>query len=240
MLTLYHCNTSYASQIVRLYLAEMNIEWQSQHVNLRKQEQITSDYRNINPTGLVPCLVDNVQHKTIANSTDIMLYLDDNYVAPTQQLAEESRPEVVKFCRYLEGLHDPHLRTLSYCYLFIPKGSIEPEKKERLMSLAKQHPNKARGEFILKIANGDFSDEELSVAEQAIFLALAKLQSILEQSQAEFLFANKYTMADAGATAALFRIEKLDLLTEIEKHHLLSDYYGAMKRRDSFEVADMC
>ncbi len=78
MITLHHCNISYASHKARLYLAEKGLPWHSVHIDLRKQENISSDYRNINPNGVVLAMQDE-QGKIHCGSTELMQYLEKTY-----------------------------------------------------------------------------------------------------------------------------------------------------------------
>ncbi|MCP4474211.1 MAG: glutathione S-transferase family protein [Gammaproteobacteria bacterium] len=116
MLTLYHSMRSYASQKVRLYLAEKSIPWKSQHIDLLKQEHLTPTYIAINPRALVPTLI--AGDKTIFNSSDIMQYIEDHFPSTATIDADLSK-RIYNFCKDDEKLHDPHIRTLSYHYLWL-------------------------------------------------------------------------------------------------------------------------
>jgi len=56
MLELYHNNISVCSQRARLVLAEKGVPWTSHHVNLIKGEQLSLEFKALNPRGLVPVL----------------------------------------------------------------------------------------------------------------------------------------------------------------------------------------
>tara|TARA_R110000868_G_scaffold410505_4_gene698898 strand:- start:147951 stop:148637 length:687 start_codon:yes stop_codon:yes gene_type:complete len=228
MLNLYHCNTSYASQKTRLFLAEFEIPYEDIHIDLRKQEHITSDYRDINPTGTVPTLRDG--DTLIFNSTDIMVYLSERY----------QRDEIIAFCRRHEALHDPYLRTLSYHHLFCSADERQNKDIDNIIAIASQHPNKARGEFLIRAARGEFTEMELSLAKQILLAELDTMEALLKTNKHGLMFGNSYSMADANATAVLFRMEKIGLLNEISETTMLIDYYQNMKSRPSFKKAHMC
>ncbi len=239
MLTLYHCDSSYASQILRLFLQAMSIDWQSHHVDLRKQEHITSDYRQINPNGTVPSLKDTNYNKLITNSTDIMIHLEQHYLTDQQRPTELLRQRIHAFCFSQEGLHDPHLRTLSYVKLFLAPEAKANLDLEKLQQTAKNHPNKKRGEFLQRAATGKITQQEIDTANQAIADYLLTLDSLLQQQESSYLFDNKLTMADAAAIAALFRIKKLAMGELIAQHERIEDYYQRMQRCDFFESAKL-
>ena len=74
MPTLYHTDTSYYSQIVRLVLEEEGVQYKSRHFDIHSSmEQLNSWYLNINPNGVVPTLI--YQGKPIVESRDISLFV---------------------------------------------------------------------------------------------------------------------------------------------------------------------
>ena len=74
MPTLYHTDTSYYSQIVRLVLEEEGVQYKSRHFDIHSSmEQLNSWYLNINPNGNVPTLI--YQGKPIVESKDISLFV---------------------------------------------------------------------------------------------------------------------------------------------------------------------
>jgi len=60
-LHLFHFALSNCSQRVRLGLEEKGLAWTSHHLDLPGNEHVTSDYRRINPNGVVPALVHDGQ-----------------------------------------------------------------------------------------------------------------------------------------------------------------------------------
>jgi glutathione S-transferase len=233
MLVLYHDYNSYASQKVRLYLAEKNICYESQHLDLLKQEHLTAAYQKINPRGLVPAL--NDAGKIVVNSTDIMKYIEDKYVSDSSCDIELAQ-QLYDFCKQDEGLHDPHIRVLSYHYLWMDSEK-SPDEINRILILAQQHPDKARGAFLSRAVQRQITAEEISHAKQAVITALDDMEQRLRCTPSGFLFGDAYTMADSVATARLFRLHRLNFAELIQQYPLTSSYYEAMKKRDSFLAA---
>jgi glutathione S-transferase len=236
-LQLYHCNTSYASQKVRLFMAQMGIPYESRHIDIRAQEHITSNYREINPNGLVPTLV--AAGKVICGSTSIMVYLHDKYCKDGQKMSPKLRKAIISFCFAHEALHDPHMRTLSYCLIFMANKKYSAET-ERLLEVADNHPNKERGEFLKAAIRGELTSQNIKIAEHQIKQALQEMDTLLSGNpDSGFMFGNKYSMADAVATAGLFRVEKLQMQDEIKDNKLLAIYYERMRQLPSFNAAGM-
>jgi glutathione S-transferase len=80
MLELHHNNISVCAQKVRIVLAEKNLPWTGRHVSLAKGEQLTPEFKKLNPRGVVPVLVHD--GSTIVESSVICSYLDDVFPDP--------------------------------------------------------------------------------------------------------------------------------------------------------------
>ena len=57
MIQLYHNDMSSCAQKVRIVLAEKGLEWEGHHLSLRDGESRTSEYKKLNPNGVVPTLI---------------------------------------------------------------------------------------------------------------------------------------------------------------------------------------
>ena len=80
MLKLLHHSTSVCSSKVRFALAEKNLDFEGQIIDLIKGEQHTPAYLKLNPKGVVPTLIDDGM--VIVESNVICEYLDDVFASP--------------------------------------------------------------------------------------------------------------------------------------------------------------
>lgn len=80
MLKLYDYPDCPFCQKVRVVLAEKDLEYEKVFVDLRKQEQKSSEFLRMNPYGKVPVLVD--EDEVVYDSTVINEYLEDEYPLP--------------------------------------------------------------------------------------------------------------------------------------------------------------
>ncbi len=81
MLELYHNNISVCAQKVRVVLAEKNLPWTSHHLSLAKGDQLTAEFKKLNPRGVVPVLVHD--GNVIVESSVICAYLDETFPSPS-------------------------------------------------------------------------------------------------------------------------------------------------------------
>ena len=81
MIELYHNDMSVCAQKVRFTLGEKSLPWTSHHLNLRAGDQQEPEYVKLNPSAVVPTLVDD--GNVIIESTVINEYLDDAYPEPS-------------------------------------------------------------------------------------------------------------------------------------------------------------
>ena len=80
MLKLYNYPDCPFCQKVRVVLAEKDLEFEKVLVDLRKQDQKTPEFLQLNPYGKVPVLVD--EDVVVYDSTIINEYLDEEYPLP--------------------------------------------------------------------------------------------------------------------------------------------------------------
>lgn len=74
MLKLYHAATSVCSQKVRVGLAEIGLDYDSELLDLQKGDQFDPEYLRLNPEGVVPTLIDG--DLVVIESSMVLDYLD--------------------------------------------------------------------------------------------------------------------------------------------------------------------
>jgi glutathione S-transferase len=108
------------------------------------------------------------------------------------------------------------------------------EEVKRVLDIARKHPNKARGAFLAKAVQGQFTEVEIDAAKSKVVERLNKVEKLLADSQSGFIFGNRYSMADSVVTALLCRLQRLSFFEIINQYKLVSSYYERMKKRPSF------
>ena len=125
-LHLYHFSKSNCSMRVRITLEEKCVPWISHHLDLHKAENITPEYFDIHPKGLVPTLVhDGV---VIIESTDIIYYLDDTYASPA--LRPKNKLDQKKMLSWMRLAADHHIHVKTYMFANQIGKSMAKNKSE--------------------------------------------------------------------------------------------------------------
>ena len=106
MLTLYHHGSSVCAAKVRMYLAEKDLDWQGEYIDILKGDQFTPEYLKLNPKAVVPTLVhDNL---VVRDSTVICEYVEDAFPdsPPIRPQSPADRAEVMYWTKAVdEDLH---------------------------------------------------------------------------------------------------------------------------------------
>ena len=238
---LYHCPGSLYSQMVKLVLAEKNIQWQSHILNLLTFENLQPSYVKLNPQGVVPTLVD--EDKVICDSVEIMYYLDRQF--PNPQLTP-TESELQQKMHYWIDLHQqlPMGEIVYGNYKgfdgMVLRRSIQVKEKhivglmQASPDLKKEYANKLDSVRELNKTIRDF--QKMRQINARIEPALDELESELKQS--EWLVNNYYSLADVVWAATLHHLEELDFayLWSKEKRPAIDNYWQRLKTRPNFKT----
>jgi glutathione S-transferase len=143
MLELYHNNISVNAQKVRIVLAEKNLEWTGHHLSFAKGEHLTTEYKALNPRGLVPVLVHDGH--AIIESSVICSYLDEVFPdPPLTPKAPIERATMRLWCKLPDDVLHIACGTVSFAISFGEqlKKQAGDQLEERLMKI----PDPARRE----------------------------------------------------------------------------------------------
>ena len=78
MLKFYDCQTAPSPRRARIFLAEKGVEAEVIEIDLRKGEQMSEEFRAINPRCAVPCLVNEDGH-AISENLAIAAYIEERF-----------------------------------------------------------------------------------------------------------------------------------------------------------------
>jgi glutathione S-transferase len=107
-LHLFHFATSNCAMRIRVQLAEKGIEWVDRYMDIRAQKNLTPEYFDIHPQGLVPAIIhDGV---IVYESADILLYIEEHFPKPS--LLPKGEPALAEMHEWLEFTRTQHVSAI--------------------------------------------------------------------------------------------------------------------------------
>ena len=189
-LHLFHFVLSNCSQRVRLALEEKGLRWTSHHLDLPGHEHVTSDYRRINPNGVVPTLVHDGQ--VVIESNDILGYLDERFPDPPLRPADPAERRAMDACIAASSAFQPTIKVLSHELLFRPFRKVGPAELELYEAKA---PNRELVGFLRDYADeGSAWKARVEQANSELSAALDVLEATLAGQP--WLSGGEYGLAD--------------------------------------------
>ena len=218
MLELYHNNISVCAQKVRIVLAEKNLPWTNHHLSLARGEQLTPEFKRMNPRGVVPVLVHD--GNTIVESSVICSYLDE--VFPNPSLMPKNpveRATMRLWCKLPDDILHMACATVSFAISFGRqlKQQMGAGLEERLMKMPDPARRERQRALIEKGIETPFFKDHIKVFEKTF-------------GEME---------ADAEITPYVERIDRLGLSGMWDNRPHLADWFARIKARPSFKaIAD--
>ena len=229
MLTLYTFHNSICTQKVFITLAEKDLSYDEELVNLFAAEQYDPEYLKINPKGVVPTLVH--KGRAIPESSLICEYIDETW--PNNALIPDDpflKSRMRQFSKLVDETIFEATRELSFSAMFRERMKTMPEDQRQARFTNVGDPNK-RARLM--------STFELGVDSPYVFQAIGnweKAFKALDTSLGEFggpwLLGRAFTLADINMIPYLWRIEYLDLIDIWLDHHpKAADWWERAKQR---------
>lgn len=234
MLTLYHGDTSVCSQKVRIGLAEMDLAWHSELLDMKKAEHMTPAYLEINPDAVVPTIVHD--GFALRESSAILTYLDalagEKSLMPADtKLAGLTQMWLLKTI----GLHEA-VNSLSFA-TYIRDAELSRRTPAEIEAWIASLPNPQFGakrrDLMANGANSVYVDGALATYR----VAIADMDKALRQS--DFLTGASYALADTALTAYFDRLDRLALNGIWDKTPAIQKWLDRVRARDSYETAVM-
>jgi glutathione S-transferase len=234
MLELYHNNLSVCAQKVRIVLAEKNVAWTSRHVSLVRGEQLTPEFKRLNPRGVVPVLVHD--GSVIVESSVICAYLDDVFPDPplTPSNAVE-RATMRLWCKLPDDILHTACGPVSFAISFGRQleKQVGAGLEERLMKMPDPARRERQRALIEKGIETPFFRDHIKVFEKTA----AEMEAQLAKTA--WLASDAYTLADAEIAPYIERADRLGLAGLWESRPRLADWFARLKARPSFKgIAD--
>ena len=231
MIQLYHNDMSSCAQKVRIVLAEKGLEWKGHHLSLRDGESRTSEYKKLNPNGVVPTLITD-SNETIIESTVIMEYLDEKYpTPPLKSVAPYSRALTRLWMKQLdEGIH-LSLASISNALAFRYQH-MEGKSQEELQKYFEGIPDPSRRERIWDLTKNGVESKHFLPAIQRFEKLFLDMEASLQDNK--WIAGNVYSLADIAYMPYLTRFDHLNLLGMLEKLPHLMNWYQRVTQLESY------
>jgi glutathione S-transferase len=232
VIQLYHDPMAVCAQKVRIVLEEKGLRWNSHVLSIATGEQHKPDYLTLNPNGLVPTIVDD--GTVIYESTVINEYLDEKYDGTSLRPPQPTdRARMRLWTKQLdEGVHHAIgivTYSMAFRHLHLDKPAAELEAYLARFPDAKRRERK-RLDIIEGMESPNFRD-----AIRRIGRLLNDMELALAQTS--WLAGDAYSLADAGLTPYVVRIEHLAMTDMLDQRPRLAAWYQKIRSRPSFNTA---
>ena len=233
MLTLYHQESSVCAAKVRILLAEKDLEWDSEIIDILKGEQFDPAYLKLNPNAVVPTLVHD--GRVIIESTVINEYLDDTFPAPPLKPDDPFERATMRIWtkRVDERLH-PMTSVLTYAsshrHTILDNNS--PEQVEAIINETRDPVKRQRKREWIELGL------DAPSARQAVIEFKKTLHDMDEALAAgPWLAGNAHSLADIALSPYLNRLSMLSMDPFWQGYRHVADWYDRIRARPSFEPA---
>jgi len=228
--TLYNAPQSTCSQKARICLWEKGLEFKEIKLDLFAGDQLTADYKEINPNGVVPSLIHDGE--IISDSSVIMEYLDEAYPeVPLSPLDPVGRAHMREWLRFFEEVATPAVRVPSYNRVFL--RHFQQMTDEEFIAFGESKP--LRKDFFLKMGRNGYSNEEVSQAEGRLRLTMERMEQQLDGA-GPWLLGN-YSLADICIIPTIMRMNDIGLGSLWADCPGVSAWFDRYQERDALQKA---
>ena len=201
---LHNAPQSTCSQKVRICLWEKGLEFSEIKLDLFTGDQLTEEYKKLNPNGVVPTLVHNGE--VIIDSSVIIEYLDESFPEhPLAPATPAGRAHMREWMRFFEEVPTPAVRVPSYNRVFL--RLFQNMSEEEFIAFGESKP--LRKDFFLKMGRQGYSDKEMQQAEDRLRMTVERMEAQLQRT-GPWLLGN-YSLADICIIPVIVRLNDIGL-----------------------------
>lgn len=203
-LVLHNAPQSTCSQKVRICLKEKGLAFSEVHLDLFKGDQLTAEYQQLNPNGVVPTLVHD--DEVITDSSVIIEYLDELFPeVPLSPSTVAGRAHMREWLRFFEEVAAPAVRVPSYNRVFL--RHFQNMTEEEFIAFGESKP--LRKEFFLKMGRTGYSEDEMQQAENRLRMTVVRMEAHLNSAGPWLL--GEYSLADICIAPVMIRMNDIGL-----------------------------
>ena len=225
---LYNAPQSTCSQKVRICLWEKGLTFEEEKLDLFKGDQLTPEYKAINPNGVVPSIIHDGE--IIIDSSVIMEYLDEAFpeilLSPPDAVG---RAHMREWLRFFEEVPTPAVRVPSYNRVFL--RHFQKMTEEEFIAFGESKP--LRKDFFLKMGRTGYPDEEVAQAEGRLRLSIERMEQQLDGAGPWLL--GDYSLADICIIPTLMRMNDIGLYSAWNDCPAVSAWFERYQERDALQ-----
>jgi glutathione S-transferase len=233
-ITVYHNAMSASSQKLRLALAEKQLPWRSEEIELLTGGQHTPAYRALNPAGVVPTLVHGAA--VLTETSAILEYLDEVIPDPPLRPADPVARHAMR--RWMARLYEDHHRPNGMLsYTISARLALLNLPPDKLQAMLDAMPS-ARDRALRRVAIGQgFAAPEFTEAVRAQEAMLDAMET--ELVDRDWLASTAISLADIVALPYVVRIEHMGIPAMLapNRRPYLADWLRRCKARPSYDEA---
>ena len=230
MLELYHYGDSLCSMKVRLCLLEKGVDYQSRFVDLMKFENLTEDYKKLNPNAVVPTIVHD--GTPIIESTVINQYVDEVFEGPSLTPEDPiSRARMRVWTKLQDDVIHPAVQKPTFNLLVKPKLAVKSDNE--LDDWLDSHPLEKSRKLFKGAARGPVDEAALEDAKTQFKFVFSRMELALADN--EWLCGDTYSLADVAYAPMLDRLEQCDFMEIFGEFSNLLAWSDRIRDRRAFQ-----
>lgn len=229
---LFHNGLSTCSQKVRLALAEKQLTFASEILNLQKGDQFTPEYQRLNPKQLVPVLEDGGRY--YVESTLINEYVDDAYPdSPLKPDAPHDRYRMRAFIKMIDEVQHPACAVITYAIGFRPQ--MLKKDPQEVQALIDKVPDPLRRENRRAVIKDGVGAPVFKEALGNYMKVFEEAELILQDS--DWLAGEFFSLADCALTPYVLRLEHLGQSGLFSALPRLQAWFDRVRQRPCYDTA---
>jgi glutathione S-transferase len=230
MLYLYHGTTSVCAIKARLTLAEKNLAWDGEVLDLQRGDQHRAEYAKLNPNHVVPTLVHD--GRVVLESTLIIEYLDEAFAAPALMPVDPYRRAQARlWMKKIDDYLHAACSTVTFAIAF-RRGLLKKTPEELEARFAAMPDPAYRERQRLSIQHG-VAAPHVPPALFAYDRYIGEMEQAL--AAAPWLGGETFSLADIAATPYINRAAMLGMdRLWVGRRPRVEDWFARVRARPSF------
>ena len=229
---LYTHPMSPCSQKVRIVLAEKNISWEKVDVDLPGKANLTPEYLKLNPTGVVPTLIENGH--SIIESSIISEYLEDRFPEPRMRPTDPYEVTQMRlWMKHIDNKLHPSCGALQWPLVMADKlKALSDTEQDEIMARIPEKPRRERQRRLLR--NG-YDAPDVVDAVGVYDKTFSDLNDILARQA--WIAGDAFSLADAAMAPYFQTPYQFGWSEWYESRPHVADWYARCRARESYIAA---